>query len=135
MWLNCEHGGTYLDLPTLIQHDSSGFLFTVYSSHKGLKMACGEVGCEGKALCKGKTGPAELGPPSQNQPWDLHADEHVTCPCTFRQLWLLSAGCPDVEAPELSMNPSEDFQTGTTNTKGNCNRKGDQRVGAEVIRF
>lgn len=69
------------------------------SSHKGLKMAYEEAGHERRALWKGRTGPAELGPPSQNQPWDLHTDECVTCPGAFQQLWLPNAGCPDVSAP------------------------------------
>lgn len=61
-------GVAYLDLPTLTQPDSSGFLLTICSCSKGLKMARKEAGLRGKSFMqRKKTGPAELGPPSENQ--------------------------------------------------------------------
>lgn len=46
--------GAYLDLLTLTQPDSSGFLLTICSSSKGLEMARKEAGLRGKSFMQRK---------------------------------------------------------------------------------
>lgn len=107
-------GVAYLDLPTLTQPGSSGFLLTICSCSKALKMAQKEAGLTGKSFMqRKKTGPAELGLPSENQ--HKVPKRRLTCalslPVPFSNLnpsWV--AEChPGVSAPG-GVNKSPSFQ-------------------------